>query len=222
MVTHELRSPVQVAQNLVGVLANEYLGDLSPKQTDVIGRIQRRLQYLRNLVDDLLNLAAAKADVLTHPERSRVKLTDIFKDLYDRFEAAAKAKGIKLILESAEPSIAIWGLRDELDTLFGNLLDNAIKYTEHGMACVRVGLEDEAVRVDVSDTGIGIPEIAIPRVFDEFFRAENAKDFEERGTGLGLAIVKGLVDRYEGRIEVQSRENQGTTFTVWLPTVPPA
>ena len=221
MVTHELRSPVQVAQNLVGVLSKEYLGELNPKQTDVIARIQRRLQYLQNLVDDLLNLAAAKADVLTAPERSRVKLVDILKDLYDRFEVAAKVKGIKLILQCAEPSIDIWGLRDELDTLFGNLLDNAIKYTQRGTTCVRISAEGESsVRVDVSDSGIGIPEAAIPRIFDEFFRAENAKAFEERGTGLGLAIVKDLVARYEGKIEVQSRENQGTTFTVRLPTVP--
>ncbi len=222
MVTHELRSPVQVAQNLVGVLSNEYLGELNPKQVDVIGRIQRRLQSLQNLVDDLLNLAAAKADVLRPPERSRVKLVDILKDLYDRFEVAAKAKGIRLILECTEPSIDVWGLRDELDTLFGNLLDNAIKYSECGATCVRVGTEAEFVRVDVSDTGIGIPEAALPRIFDEFFRAENAKAFTERGTGLGLAIVKDLVARYDGKIDVQSRPDQGTTFTVWLPTVPEA
>jgi len=222
MVTHELRSPVQVAQNLVGVLSNEYLGELNPSQTDVIARVQRRLQYLQNLVDDLLNLAAAKADVLTPPERSRVKLVDILKDLYDRFDAAARAKGIKLILRCPEPSIDIWGLRDELDSLFGNLLDNAIKYTEHGTTCVRISTEGECVRVDVSDTGIGIPEAALPRIFEEFFRADNAKALEERGTGLGLAIVKDLVTRYEGKIDVQSRENQGTTFTVWLPMVPAA
>jgi len=220
MVTHELRSPVQVAQNLVGVLSNEYLGELDPKQTDVIARIQRRLQYLQNLVDDLLNLAAAKADVLTSPERSRVKLVDVLKDLYDRFETVARLKGIKLVLQCAEPASDVWGLRDELDSLFGNLLDNAIKYTEQGTACLRVRREGEAVRVDVSDSGIGIPEAALPHVFDEFFRAENARQFEERGTGLGLAIVKDLVSRYEGKIEVQSRKNQGTTFSVWLPMVP--
>jgi signal transduction histidine kinase len=220
MVTHELRSPVQVAQNLVGVLLKNYLGELTPKQTDLIQRIQRRLQYLQNLVDDLLNLAAAKADVSTGPERSRVALVDVIKDLYDRFDAGARAKGIRLLMECSESSVELWGLRDELDALFGNLLDNSIKYTEHGTICVRIGNEGEFVRVDVSDTGIGIPQVALPRIFEEFFRADNAKAVEERGTGLGLAIVKDLVTRYEGKIEVQSCENQGTTFTVWLPTVP--
>ncbi|MFB3902133.1 MAG: ATP-binding protein [Acidobacteriota bacterium] len=222
MVTHELRSPVQVAQNLIGVLLNSYLGELTPPQTDLIRRVQRRLQYLQNLVDDLLNLAAAKAEVLTGPERSRVALVDVIKDLNDRFDAQAKAKGIRLLMECAESSIELWGLRDELDALFGNLLDNALKYTQRGTICVRVSTEGKLVRVDVSDTGIGIPQNALSRIFEEFFRADNAKAMEERGTGLGLAIVKGLVARYEGTIEVQSHENQGTTFTVRLPMVPQA
>ncbi|RPI28624.1 MAG: sensor histidine kinase [Acidobacteria bacterium] len=220
MVTHELRSPIQVAQSLVNVLLSDYVGELNEKQRDLIQRAQCRLRHLQDLVDDLLNLAAAKADVLARPERSRVPLVEVLKDLYDRCEPRAKAKGIKLILRCADPCPEIWGREDELGTLFGNLLDNAIKYTDQGTACVSVRNEDGLIRVDVSDSGIGIPHLALSRVFDEFFRADNAKALEEHGTGLGLAIVKDLVARYEGKIDVQSHEGQGTTFTVWLPAAP--
>ena len=104
-----------------------------------------------------------------------------------------------------------------MDRIFVNLVDNAIKYTPSGgRVVVSLGRTDGEIFVRVEDTGIGIPEDALPNLFEEFFRAANAKEFEV-GTGLGLAIVKDLTHRYGGEIEVQSTEGVGTTFTVRFP-----
>jgi two-component system phosphate regulon sensor histidine kinase PhoR len=98
-----------------------------------------------------------------------------------------------------------------------NLVSNAVKYTRKGEVRVQAERTDGFARIVVSDTGIGIPQDAMPQLFQEFFRAQNAKEIQEKGTGLGLSIIKDLVERYNGTIEVDSVEGQGTTFTLLLP-----
>jgi len=101
--------------------------------------------------------------------------------------------------------------------MFDNLVSNALKYTQEGEVSLLAERRGEMARVIVRDTGIGIPPEALANLFQEFFRARNAKALAESGTGLGLSIVKDLVERYGGEIEVESVEGQGTTFTVSLP-----
>lgn len=98
-----------------------------------------------------------------------------------------------------------------------NLVSNAVRYTQKGQIRVRAEPANGLARIVIADTGIGIPEDALPKLFEEFFRAQNAKDIQETGTGLGLSIVKDLVERYDGKIQVDSVEGEGTTFTVTLP-----
>jgi signal transduction histidine kinase len=107
----------------------------------------------------------------------------------------------------------------DAERLVVNLLSNAVKYTKQGGVTVSLGRDGDRVRLDVADTGIGIPQDALPHLFQEFYRASNAKAVEESGTGLGLSIVKLLVERYGGQIAVASQEGKGTTFTVSLPGV---
>jgi signal transduction histidine kinase len=95
-----------------------------------------------------------------------------------------------------------------------------VKYTTRGHVSVTLSRADGRVRLEVADTGIGIPREALPYLFNEFYRATNAKAAGESGTGLGLAIVKLLVNRYGGEIAVASQEGEGTTMTVWLPQAP--
>jgi signal transduction histidine kinase len=217
IVTHELRSPVQVTLSLLNVLDRGYVGDLSVEQADLVNRARRRIEFLQTLIDDLLDLAAGKADVLATTERGLVSLTAVLQQVRDRYEAQAQEKGLGLHLECPDEALNVWGDKSELDRVLNNLASNAIKYTQEGE--VRLAAQRSAVqaRIVVSDTGIGIPEDALPQLFQEFFRAKNAKSLEESGTGLGLSIVKDLVERYGGEIQVDSTEGQGTTFTLSLP-----
>jgi signal transduction histidine kinase len=217
IVTHELRSPVQVTQNLLGLLAKDYVGELTVKQRDLVERALHRIQFLQSLVDDLLDLAAGRTEVLAAGDRAPVCLCAALREVAGRYEAQANSKGLHLLLDCPSSSLAVYGNRGELDRIMNNLIGNAVKYTLKGE--VRILLEQESgfARVTISDTGIGIPEEAIPHLFDEFFRAKNAREIEERGTGLGLAIVKDLIRHYDGEIAVESTMGKGTVFTVRLP-----
>jgi signal transduction histidine kinase len=218
IVTHELRSPVQVAFSLLNVLERGSAGALNEKQADLIARGRRRMEFLQTLIDDLLDLAAGKTTVLDTAERGPVSLTDVCKAVRARFETQAQAKGLSLRLEHpGKEELTVWGDKGELDRMLNNLVSNAIKYTPAGE--VRLSLEraDGSAHLLVSDTGIGIPQDAFPHLFQEFFRAKNARDLEEAGTGLGLCIVKDLVQRYGGKIAVESVEGRGTTFALTLP-----
>jgi len=217
IVTHELRSPVQVTGSLLKVLGRGYAGALSAEQTDLVDRAQQRIQFLQTLIDDLLDLAAGKAEVMDTGERGVVSLNDVTQAVYARFEAAAQEKQLTLRFDSPEETLNVWGDKSELDRVVNNLVSNAVKYTSEGQVSVSLERKNGSARLVVSDTGIGIPQDAMPQLFEEFFRAKNAKDVEASGTGLGLSIVKDLVERYGGDIDVQSVQGEGTTFTVTLP-----
>lgn len=217
MVTHELRSPVQVTSSLLNVLGRGYVGELNEKQADLVERAHRRVRFLQTLIDDLLDLAAGKAKVLASAERGLVSLNEVLQEVYARYEAPARDKGLSLEIECLDDVLDVWGDKSELDRIMNNLVSNAVKYTRVGNVRVLLERADGLARVVVADTGIGIPKDALPRLFDEFFRAQNAKELEKNGTGLGLAIVKDLVERYGGDIELESVEDEGTTFTVTLP-----
>jgi two-component sensor histidine kinase len=217
---HQLRSPFGAIYSLMKVLRKGYLGPVSEKQQDAILRCEKRLEMLGTLVNDLLKLGIKRQ----HQDRGVIQAVDGVKvlralqELYT-ISASEKGVGVEFVIEESLPEL----MADEklLDELFGNLISNAIKYTPPG-GKVRVSLATERehlVRFEVSDTGIGIPEEDVPRLFTEFFRAENAKAQAEQGTGLGLVIVKEILDFLRGSISVKSKVGEGTTFHCLLPSV---
>ncbi|MBP1737901.1 MAG: phosphate regulon sensor protein PhoR (SphS) [Deltaproteobacteria bacterium] len=218
---HQLRSPFGAIYSLMKVLRKGYLGPVSEQQQDAILRCEKRLEMLGTMVNDLLKLGIKRqhADdrAIIHP----VDGAKILRALKDLYESSASEKGVKIDFVIAESTPEVMADEKLLDELFGNLISNAIKYTPPGGE-VRVALAEERehlVHFEVSDTGIGILEEDIPRLFTEFFRAENAKALSEEGTGLGLAIVKEILDFLGGSISVKSKVGKGTTLTCLLPAV---
>ena len=217
--THELRSPITVAQSLVRGVLKGYAGELTDKQAEMFGRISRRLDFLESLVNDLLDLAASKAPELAE-EEGPVLLNGSVGRVMLLLQPRAEEKGLDMTLRPCRDQLIVWGTEEGLDRIFVNLVSNAVKYTPSGgTVTVSVRRVEGQAQVEVADTGIGIPEEALPHLFEEFYRAPNAKALDEVGTGLGLAIVKDLVDQYGGRIEVESALGEGTTFTVTFPLV---
>jgi len=217
--THELRSPVAVAQSLVRGVLKGYAGEMTEKQTDVFGRISRRLDFLESLVNDLLDLAAGKAPELAEEEGPTLLNAAVGRAVL-LFQPRAEEKGVALVHQRCSDQLVVWGTEGGLDRVFTNLISNAVKYTPSGgSVTVTLRQVDGQAQVEVADTGIGIPENALPHLFEEFYRAPNAKASDEVGTGLGLSIVKDLVERYGGRIEVESEVEKGTTFTITFPVL---
>jgi signal transduction histidine kinase len=218
-VTHELRSPVGVIRSLLRTMTGGYTGPLSDSQTDIINRVLRRADFLQTLIDDLLDLAAGKNQMKLKEEREAVCLDDALGQVVERYETEAREKQIALELRTRTSELSmIIATPDGIDRVFDNLLSNAVKYTpEGGTVSVHLGTERDMARVEVADTGIGIPEESLNHLYEEFYRAPNAKAKVKEGTGLGLAICKELVTRYGGNITFHSKAGQGTTFVVTLP-----
>jgi signal transduction histidine kinase len=215
--THELRSPVRVTESLLMTLADGYAGSLASDQAELVTRAQKRLSSLHALIDDLLDLAAGKAQM----ERIDRRVLDFgvaVAEASERFQSVAGTKGITLHVERPGDPLQVFCDPADLERIVVNLVGNAVKYTAAGGVTVRLARVPDGVRMEVADTGIGIPHDALPHLFREFYRASNAKAMEEAGTGLGLSIAKLLVERYGGRLSVESQEGQGTTFTFVLPS----
>jgi signal transduction histidine kinase len=216
-VTHELRSPVATVQSLLRVISGGYAGEVSPKQKELVERAERRAVFLQQLIDDLLDLAAGKAERLAETPHA-VVINPLANKVINQLRPVAEGKAQDLRVYTPHEQLAVLATEEGLERILANLVGNAIKYTPEG-GRVEVTLEGTAneARIVVADNGIGIPAEAIPSLFQEFFRAENAKAIEREGTGLGLSIVKSLVERYGGRVTVSSAIGQGSTFTVTLP-----
>jgi signal transduction histidine kinase len=218
-VAHELRSPVGGAQSLLRTMTRGIAGDLNDQQRDILTRIEARLDQLMVLINDLLSLASSKSSELEKPlEVFGIK--SILKEVVDRFSVEAENKEISLQLEMTDEDLNVESTYDGLERIFSNLVGNAIKYTpKKGSVHVQVRHLSNEAQISVSDTGMGIPEEDLPHIWDEFFRAKNAKHSGITGTGLGLSIVKQYVERFGGKITVKSIQDEGTEFTLSFPLV---
>ena len=218
-ISHELKTPV----GALGVLAESLAGETDPAVVERMAvRMQREAFRLANTIDDLLQLSRIEADQLPEPERVDVAAT--VADAIDRTQAAATLRGVDLRAE-VPAGIEVLGDRRQLASALANLLDNAVKYSEAdaGSSVLAAAAADGGwVSITVADCGMGIPGRDLERIFERFYRVDQARSRETGGTGLGLAIVRHVVQNHQGEVSVTSREGEGTTFTLRFPEAPPA
>ena len=211
-VSHELRSPLTAIRGNLDLLRRGAFENSAERDAS-LAAIDSESARMQRMVQDLLLLAQADAGVQI--QKQVVELDTVLLDVYR--QARLKAGGVKVTLGS-EDQAQVMGDPDRLKQLFTNLVDNAIKYTPSGgevtLSLVR---DPQWVHVAVADTGAGIPEADLPKIFERFYRVDKARSRDRGGTGLGLSIVKWIVDAHGGRIDVKSEVGKGTTFTVSLP-----
>jgi signal transduction histidine kinase len=212
---HGLRSPLSAIQSLLRLVADGFAGEAGERARGLISRAIRRTDELIALVNDLLRYSRLQAQ--TEPEaRQPVSLDTVVSDTADSLRPLADEKGLSLTV-TAEPTTVL-GDPENLNDLVTNLISNALKYTPSGGSVrVRLARDEKWARLEVSDTGIGIPLEAREQLFEEFYRAPNAKALDPGGTGLGLAIARRVVTMHGGDIGVESTPGVGTTFRVRLP-----
>jgi signal transduction histidine kinase len=223
--THELRAPLAAGLSLMKNIEQGYAGEFTEQQGAIIQRVIARLEGLRTLIDDLLTLATTREASTAQAPLEPVSIRTLLDKIIEREMPQVEHKKISLDCHLADDlGIALAG-DVGLQIIFGNLLNNAIKYTPEGgqvrieYSLMRQSRPGSAI-VKVADSGIGIPAKDLPNIFNEFFRAQNAKNAQITGTGIGLATVKTLVERYKGNISLESEEGKGTTVTVSLPLAP--
>lgn len=216
-VTHELRAPVTGAQSLLTVLINNMAGEITSQQHDILQRVEHRMSTLLDLITDLLALAASKSTKHDN-ELKPIALQPIMATLIDNYQHQAEQQQIKLSLKMPSEPLRVNATEDGLIQVFQNLLSNAIKYTsEGGQVNADMTQQHQSVCVAISDTGMGIPEDALEKLGEEFYRANNVRYTSIPGTGLGISIVKQFVAVFGGLLHIESTLGVGTVFTVTLP-----
>ncbi len=215
-VSHELRTPLTAIKGYIETLQEEIS---NPRRRKYIDIIERNVRRLTNIVEDLLLLSKLE-DRELHVEFEWLNLGYLVKNIVDVFKFKAKDKGLKLYFEEEPDLPIIKGDPFKLEQLFINLIDNAIKYTEKGYVRVSLGKGNGNVRIFVEDTGIGIHEKDIVRIFERFYVVDKSRSRQLGGTGLGLSIVKHIVLLHGGKIDVESILGKGTKFIIHLPLCP--
>jgi len=216
-VAHELRAPIAAIESFMNSILEGY-GSPEVKRL-MQERAAQRARELLDLVDDLLNLSRIK-EVKLEAAEQEVSLQQILEQVLGLHGPEAERKEITLEVD-CQDCPPIRADPAHIKQLWTNLISNAIKYTpQGGSVSVHLGTEDGTIVGRVADTGIGIAQEDLPRLFDEFFRTEQAKAFAQYGTGLGLSIVKEIVEEYGGDISVESTLGQGSAFTFRLPASP--
>jgi signal transduction histidine kinase len=216
MTGHEMRTPLVAVGGLLDLLAQK----IPPDETgavclDLILRSKNRMEAMGDLVDDLLEYSRLQA-VLPAAERSRFDLAGVVRTASEELEVLAASKEIAVTLQL--DSCEFEGNREQMLSLVKNLLSNSLQYTPRsGKVEVRLHRENGRAILETQDSGIGISVEPLGRIFEEFFRASEARQLVPGGTGLGLALCKKIVENHGGSIEVQSKPDQGTLFRVTLP-----
>ena len=218
-VSHELRTPLTTIKSYAETLLD--MLDNADVPVTFIHTILNETDRMTRLVKDLLVLSSLEQpDQLNKAEFSMQMLVS---DVVDTLELVAKDQGHRLSLKITDPFDGLfYGDRDRLEQLLYNIISNSIKYTPNGGKIeVFAGQTFNKVTIKVKDTGIGIPEKDLGRLFERFYRVDKARSREKGGTGLGLAISKGIVDNHGGTISIKSEVNRGTEVTIMLPVLPP-
>lgn len=214
--SHQLRTPLTGIKWLLETLKKKNYGPLTKKQEEYVDEIYKTNERLMFLVHDILNLLQVE-DGVTVAKKERAALSMIFEATQETLHASAERKNITLVMP---PNVSLEIVTDPLllRTILETLLSNAINYSNPGEKVV-VSLDSTTAEhiISVKDQGIGIPKEAYPHLFDRFYRAENAKDFDVSGTGLGLYIASLLAQKLNVKLSFDSEVDKGTTFYIHIP-----
>ena len=215
-VSHELKTPLTSIKGFVETLQAGAIENpaMANKFLNIINMETDRLTRLINDILSITRMESGKEEVSS----SRLSLCKMVGDVCDMLQIHARDKKVTLTNHHNEEKIYIWGNKDRVEQMLINLIENAIKYNkEGGSVTVSVFGGKENIQLLVADTGIGIPEEHLPRLFERFYRVDKGRSRAMGGTGLGLAIVKHIVTSMNGMIEVHSKFGEGTEFLITLP-----
>ncbi len=216
-VSHELRTPIAMLQGYSEAIIDGVVST-DEERNEMIRIIYDESQRMGRLVTDLLDLARMSSGFITLYKEEVPAIYSIER-MTSKFAQVAKERKVQLQFEpQVDENLWIQIDQDRIEQVLTNLIDNAIRHTPEGQSVtIRLTKEQSYLKVDVQDTGVGIPEEDIPYVFERFYKADKARTRSKGGTGLGLAIAKNIVEAHEGNISVTSKQNIGTTFTFYLP-----
>ena len=220
--THDIKAPLAEVEGYMRALSDGTVDPCSDRGKQWIERSRIRLEGMRRLVTDLLDISRIESGHVMS-EKTQVDILALAKEAYETFRVQAEEANLTLTMKAPDTLSTVCGSEDRLRQIIENLLSNAIKFTDEGGVTLAVseeeterdGVKKREIVLAISDTGMGIPEEDLAHIFDDFYRVRGGKKRE--GVGLGLAIVHRLVEAHGGTITAESTVGKGTTFTVRLP-----
>jgi two-component system phosphate regulon sensor histidine kinase PhoR len=210
-VSHELRTPLT---SIKGYL--ETIEGLDETQQKYLNTAIRNTDRLINIVKDLLLISEMESEE-SMLKKEAVDIKELLFQASSVFKQKVEQKNLALNIDLDTDLPVFMGDSFELEQMLMNLLDNALKYTEEGTIGISAQEKDDQIHIVIKDTGIGIPEQDLPRVFERFYVVDKSRSRRGGGTGLGLSIVKHIIQLHKGSIKVESKPGTGTTFHIWLP-----
>jgi len=216
VLSHELKSPLNAIEGYLKIMEEKQVGENLNDYMSMIDRSLVRIKGMRNLIIDMLDLTKLESGKKTR-QLKKVDLNYLAKMAIDTIKPMAIQHNIK-IFSDIDEDVIITADQDEIEIIFNNLLSNAVKYNRNdGEVNFIVKRDNSGIRLVVTDTGIGISEEDMPKLFEEFSRIKTVETRDISGSGLGLSITKKMIELYNGKIDVESKPGVGTTFRVGLP-----
>ena len=215
-VSHELKTPI----GALGLLAETLTVEPDPEVAQrLASRIHAEAFRVSRIIDDLLDLSRIESEET--PPREPIYINLVMAEAVERVRSAAEQRLIAIELDEPDPPVHVVGDRRQLVSAIHSLLENAVTFSYEDSTVHVSGLQtDGEIRLSVTDTGVGIPTRDLERIFERFYRVDHGRSRSTGGTGLGLSIVRHVASNHQGRVEVDSREGEGSTFTLVLPNPP--
>jgi two-component system, OmpR family, sensor histidine kinase SenX3 len=215
-VSHELKTPIGALGLLAETLTIEPDGAVSMR---LATRIQSEAFRVSRIIDDLLDLSRIESEEA--PPREPIEVNLVMAEAVERVRSAAEQRRVTIELDEPVPPVHVLGDRRQLVSAMHSLLENAVTFSYEDSTVRVAGAQDNGeVKLSVIDNGVGIPARDLERIFERFYRVDHGRSRESGGTGLGLSIVRHVASNHQGRVEVDSREGEGSTFTLVLPSRP--
>ena len=215
-VSHELKTPITSIRGYTELLLNNFAVDEETK-SDFMLRILRETEHMNNLINDILMISRLETKD-TEEIKSEIRLSILLEDVLATFLPSIELNQLSVSVDCIPYTIL--ANPSQIKELLSNLISNAIKYNKKGGSIdIKISAENKNLQIRISDTGIGIPPEEKNRIFERFYRVDRGRSKKISGTGLGLSIVKHIVVYYQGTITLESKVNEGSTFTIRIPNI---
>lgn len=213
-VSHELRTPIFTIQGFLETLLDGAINDNKVNRL-FLEKANNNTINLSHLLNDLIDISMIESGEMRMSFRY-FKINDYLEEIVEEFTQRAEAKGLELKFTPAVKNYSVFADKIKVQQVLTNLIQNALRYTEAGSIDITAIDETKDVRIVIRDTGIGIPEKDLHRIFERFYRVDKARSKAEGGTGLGLAISKHIIEAHNSKIEVKSIPGKGSEFSFTL------
>lgn len=215
-VSHELRTPLTITKEGINLILDKIPGNINKKQEEVLVMAKNNIDRLSRIINDLLDISKIEAGKV-ELKKEVVNLCAIIKDVVAFFKPAAFKKGIDIKSSLPKENIDILADADKITQVFTNLVGNALKFTNKGSIAISAKSKTDMIECCVSDTGVGVSEEGLLRMFDKFQQIGSTAVNKEKGTGLGLSIANSIIELYDGSIWAESKPGEGTKVVFVLP-----